>query len=980
MNEKKFTYSNNGCIFQFNISNENMATINLHGGRTYTPQTHNLIENLRRVRKQPLFGNIVSDNALEELTNSYPFRPFKYQVENVKAMLNRFEGKGVFGDQVGLGKTVEALMTAHAMFKSGAIRNALIVVPGNVERGWREEIARKFPDVFDVAEQDSKDDDDKLKRLVARIQEDNRKALRGNYGDRTEAKCRLYFLTELELKRKQGKILELQGKEEYINTLKENNSYDAEELADLKSELEALNPTAGNFKLIEILKRYGWVEDSEKIWDEDVNSVDELPVLGLLSDPSIPVYKKVVEVLEGLLERWRNNPAYARYRDQRGFINKLDTTEKIKEQLSAALKECEDFVNNNVDAEITELFNNPQHPMIDLLIVDEVHAFYSNSDDSEDDQIDDGRRDMVELLADISKKYCVLMSATPLRQNLEDVFDLLYIVDKKRFGATRAEAEEYFYGTVCGLTAPDNTEPDEDGDERKWDKVPFKLSQMFSADPQKGGNDRVYERTMAFFGLINNYFTRKRIKDVTADMTGILNATDLRIYAKELASHINQFSADVTPDNRNLRESILSGIKAETELICNQYYGANKQDVIVKEVGMIMGCARNGDSADLNEEQLAKLKAAACRTFSGMSEDGRYSVDQRRAFHSLVDWSRQKKMGFGLRATSLDGEQIDKSTLGTMEKLRTLADDMADVFTAANPKEIEKFFEENHFVFNRPQVETAESYETLRDPVTGETILEKMIQESQFREKDDALLCYVSRDTKHNYRGRIVMGLRQEYENRSVVNVASDIGSITHVTAKDHNRVVILHQGCQAGINLQQYCTFIFAQMDSQGKSLQEPVDVEQWVGRIHRTGQVKECLVITVISTFMSGNAKNISPEFLEWYYGVLADKDGLDLYGNSTPDVALLQPIVTDLLGNYLETISNGKDAKTFAEARAQAKLSDEKAKLKSLKFSQLLELCFVYDSVKGNRVLKTKVEEMIRDLLRKNKALGKIYLQNA
>ena len=41
-------------------------------------------------------------------------------------------------------------MTAHAMFESGAIRNALLIVPEKTKDGWKNEIAEKFPDIFTI--------------------------------------------------------------------------------------------------------------------------------------------------------------------------------------------------------------------------------------------------------------------------------------------------------------------------------------------------------------------------------------------------------------------------------------------------------------------------------------------------------------------------------------------------------------------------------------------------------------------------------------------------------------------------------------------------------------------------------------------------------------------------------------------------------------------------------------------------------------
>ena len=59
-------------------------------------------------------------------------------------MLGKFEGRGVFGDQVGLGKTLEALMTADVMFRCATIKNCVIVTTKSTIHQWRNECNIKF--------------------------------------------------------------------------------------------------------------------------------------------------------------------------------------------------------------------------------------------------------------------------------------------------------------------------------------------------------------------------------------------------------------------------------------------------------------------------------------------------------------------------------------------------------------------------------------------------------------------------------------------------------------------------------------------------------------------------------------------------------------------------------------------------------------------------------------------------------------------
>lgn len=207
--------------------------------------------------------------------------------------------------------------------------------------------------------------------------------------------------------------------------------------------------------------------------------------------------------------------------------------------------------------------------------------------------------------------------------------------------------------------------------------------------------------------------------------------------------------------------------------------------------------------------------------------------------------------------------------------------------------------------------------------------------------------------------------------------------------------MAIVSQGFQAGVNLQEYHVLIFLQMDWKGQRLLEPVDIEQWIGRIHRTGQVKTSHIITALTTFITReeNApdRNPGPDFLQWYYEILSDEAGLDLYGNTTPDIAFLQPVIVDVLRacftwsegrlkNYkhLYGILMDEDTlgstKRLKEARERLEEAHKRMKLPTANrrnkpwnynFGELMELCFRADEVAGKDYWKTFVKAMIRDL---------------
>lgn len=109
------------------------------------PKSYNryreLFEAAREVRK--------IDDFRELRIPYYPdFSPFEYQREAVLTMLGRFRGKGIFGDQVGLGKTVEVGMTVSEYAERGAIKNVLLLCPRKLDFQWVQEVKDKFSTHF----------------------------------------------------------------------------------------------------------------------------------------------------------------------------------------------------------------------------------------------------------------------------------------------------------------------------------------------------------------------------------------------------------------------------------------------------------------------------------------------------------------------------------------------------------------------------------------------------------------------------------------------------------------------------------------------------------------------------------------------------------------------------------------------------------------------------------------------------------------
>ncbi len=75
----------------------------------------------------------------------------EYQKAACLRMLRDMRGRGLFADEVGLGKTIEAGMVLREYVQRGLVRQALVLVPASLTNQWREELATKFGLDFAIA-------------------------------------------------------------------------------------------------------------------------------------------------------------------------------------------------------------------------------------------------------------------------------------------------------------------------------------------------------------------------------------------------------------------------------------------------------------------------------------------------------------------------------------------------------------------------------------------------------------------------------------------------------------------------------------------------------------------------------------------------------------------------------------------------------------------------------------------------------------
>ena len=90
------------------------------------------------VRFKETFESLICFNSLNDV------RSFWYQEETAKKVLKTFRGRALLADEVGLGKTIEALMVLKEYIQRGMVKNALILTPTPLVSQWKEELRAKF--------------------------------------------------------------------------------------------------------------------------------------------------------------------------------------------------------------------------------------------------------------------------------------------------------------------------------------------------------------------------------------------------------------------------------------------------------------------------------------------------------------------------------------------------------------------------------------------------------------------------------------------------------------------------------------------------------------------------------------------------------------------------------------------------------------------------------------------------------------------
>ncbi|MBI9082064.1 MAG: DEAD/DEAH box helicase family protein [Desulfobacterales bacterium] len=103
-----------------------------------TPEQYDIALDGYRIRLNETFDQLVCIGGLTGV------RSLWYQEETAKKVLKRFRGRALLADEVGLGKTIEALIVFSEYYRRGMIKSGLILTPTPLVSQWQEELKSKF--------------------------------------------------------------------------------------------------------------------------------------------------------------------------------------------------------------------------------------------------------------------------------------------------------------------------------------------------------------------------------------------------------------------------------------------------------------------------------------------------------------------------------------------------------------------------------------------------------------------------------------------------------------------------------------------------------------------------------------------------------------------------------------------------------------------------------------------------------------------
>ena len=934
-----------GAKIQFIMVDDHMSAGKQYAGSSYSSvydygAYRDMVNEAIKVESQPVFSDYPD-------VDSYPFmKPFRFQLDSVRAMLSRMGGRGVFGDQVGLGKTLQTVMAADMMFRCGAIVNAVIVVREANVYQWRNEIESKFRNVngkcmFKLYPEGGK----KNFYTVDELREISKDS---EFSTRDE-RLKIYFLS--------SNSLQSHGFVEGVNEL----SSERAELTRIQRKADGLGDATKE------IVGFNRADDGAVLLKRGESIIGGVECISELKLLKMELYLCLKQDVFGSRDEDFVNGQF-RGKNYRLAEFKIDDSEFVELEGEGLFPLTQTYYNpmlTLIDDRIrvlcarrTELqadMTRFDFGAIGLLIFDEVQEIIDKLN-SAGDAVRDAEV-LREFVANANKKYCILISATPIKNDLSDIFELLYMVDKNRLGRNRAEAEDKFYRIYCGGHRT--------------------LSDMASSPDRD-------EKFKILNGLINSLFTRKRLydPDVVESMRRHSATADERKWAEErglddyggerfltlMKALSVAYRYDKTPETDHARRTellnalaeytaavyggvgmsssvfthaALEMVKTVDRAVIASFYRNNAKyddkfdifDAFIKhKTSLIEAVEQNDASAisrykDFCDRQISCINRGLIAFYTQYHE---YSV---KFLFDYLDWTRPPKKGIipevelknaadkiDFFARVLD----DENSVGADEVERELKFGKT-VFYDKSPKTVKAIYRKL-----RECGAKRRQYLNLTDAdfANGEFTAEDTVYLGYYGENgsSDKAWDLVSRinlkpaEERTSAEKRYVEGFNNESE-KGISHSDRNFRRFSEFTSTDGNiNAICFIDGAQTvGTDFNSANVLCIGQLDKGNNEYLDPIDFEQLIGRVSRLGQTSTCLIYTCLYNGGDGGAE-LDIEFNRAYYELLSDPAGFDILGSGSTEISFAQPVITACLRRLFSKKDQENDKGDFTAEFAE------------------------------------------------------------
>ncbi len=883
-------------------------TFNIHDYSAY----HKLVDYAVDVRKQPVFqdyGDI----------SEYPyFKPFKYQVESVRTMLKKFEGRGVFGDQVGLGKTLEALMTADVMFRCATIKNCVIVTTKSTIHQWRNECNTKFrhEDGSPMFEVYPKHDSYSFIDLIQELKKDK--------ATKNQNALKVYLVSTEQIK--SNSTLEyIKESSEYFEL--KNAVYNPS--PEVPSDIDVTDMNISkimSIKYLDIIKKRIPNELSRKIkeslaMNEDYQKLTSFNVYGFFT----------YEFDEKKRKFYPTNDRITSMKNDNGFI--LEKEKSLLQKYSKCLAKIEERKQTLIKL-VSDMSKNDklaEERLIDLLIFDEVQDLLIDFNKK-------GNKEEIlqEFIANIQKKYCILISATPIRNDLSDIFNLLYMVDKNRLGDNKEMAEAKFYNAYCGGARSLSEMAESNEASKKFSKLNGLINSMFTRkrlydkdviESIRRHSATEIETSQANLYHRDDYGGQAFVKLVSA----IRKAPEMKNMSdEELDLFVNKYINPLFPKRKisneilkdafmNMADLVDQSVKICTKRLEYQMRMKlelfNVYDKFIENYRIIIKSENENDLSIIYKKAVDTCDLLSSYINRGLLAFYRGYHDYSTVFISdYIDWRRPRKTGEAIDITSEDNKidmltslltindrkfndfNISKENLLFIETAKTLIYERKPELRSKlyrNIRQSKNLFNKSRRVYMNLYMSEEDNY-NFDDFVhfgyfpKGQYSNKMKEYMQEITSKDDNELTYEERRLKESY---TINGTLKKAEVGDTFKELN-YNWFTEFTSENENwnSLYFIDKTMVAGTDFNAANLLIIGQLDKQNGEYMDPLELEQLIGRISRMGQTETCLVLTCLTN----GSETIDHVFNKEYYNILTDEEGFDLYGVCQTEVDFVMPVI--------------------------------------------------------------------------------------